>query len=204
MKFIIAIKACRLSRDFALREAQRQTWIQHSSIPVKWFVGNGSKQVEENVIQLDCGDRYEDLISKTRAMASWIVNETDCDYAVFTDTDTFICVDKLLSSEFEQHDYVGWTRGRTYAQGGCYILSRKAMNVLIADTEPTPETIWEDFHVGTVLARHGIYPSHDERYLVGPADVHRDTPTKTNAIISLHKLTTPQAMNKVYTKWLNS
>jgi hypothetical protein len=205
MKIAILIKACKTSRDAALRKKQRETWVgKWSSLcPIFWFVGNGDAQVsEESVIHVDCGDRYEDLIAKTRAMVRWAI-EQDYDYCFFTDTDTFVAVEKLLKSGYEQHDYIGWCRGRDYAQGGSgYWLSRKAMEALVADTTPTPETIWEDLHVGTVLARHGIVPHHDERYLVGPANVHQDTPTPSNQIITLHKLTV-ETMERTWQRWKN-
>jgi galactosyltransferase len=199
MKVCIAIKACRTRRDCALRSKQRESWATQSSIPVLWFVGNG-ETVTDDVIHLDCDDTYNKLIDKTRAMVKYVL-DNDYDYAFFTDTDTFICVDKLLASGFEAHDYIGWCRGRDYAQGGSgYWLSRKAMTALIDDTTPTTHTIWEDMHVGHVLARHGITPHHDERYLVGPANVHMDWPTKGNAIITLHKLTV-ETMEKVWQRY---
>jgi hypothetical protein len=201
MRILIAIKACRKSRDFALRAKQRSSWVPFSTVDVKWFVGRGDP-VADDVVSLDCLDTYEGLIEKTRAIVKYAL-DNDYEYAFLTDTDTFVCVDKLLASGFEQHDYIGWCRGRTYAQGGSgYWLSRKAMEVLTADTTPTPETIWEDLHVGTVLERHGILPHHDARYLVGPANVHEDWPTKGNAIITLHKLTF-ETMERVYQRWNN-
>lgn len=201
MRILIAIKACRTRRDFALRSKQRETWAKHSTIPVIWFVGNG-EPVTDDVTALDCGDTYDDLIAKTRAIVKYALDNA-YDYIFCTDTDTFVCVDKLLASDFTQHDYIGWCRGRTYNQGGSgYWLSRRAMTVLVEDTTPTPETVWEDLHVGTVLGRHGITPHHDERYLVGPANVHQDWPTKANAIITLHKLTF-ETMTKVYDRWNN-
>jgi hypothetical protein len=166
---------------------------------VFWFVGNG-EPVTDDVIHLDCDDSYIKLIDKTRCMVKYILDH-DYDYGFFTDTDTFVCVDKLLASAFTEHDYIGWCHGRDYCQGGSgYWLSNKAMRVLVEDNEPTPTTVWEDLHVGTVLARHGILPTNDERYLVGPANVHQDWPTKGNDIITLHKLTV-ETMEKVWQRY---
>ena len=175
-KILLALESCGKYRQ--RRDAQRKTWLKFmpDGLQYRFFIGmqDGAKitipQTDEaDVTTLPCPDNYEELILKTRAMVCWAL-EKNFDFVFKTDDDTYVDATKLLASDFEGHEYSGWSRQRDYAQGGSgYWLGRRAMELLSRDFVPTPETRAEDAHVGKVLARYGIYPVHDGRYLVGPA-----------------------------------
>ena len=206
LKILLAVETC--AKYHSRRVAQRRTWLKHlpDGLDWKYFVGKTEQLVNEpDIVRLYCGDGYNDLIQKTRMVIRWAV-QGGYDYLFKTDDDTYVDATKLLASGFEQHDYVGWSRQRTYAQGGSgYWLSRKAMLKITHDTDPTPETLAEDQHIGAVLARHEIYPVHDGRYLVGPSPKWDGWPTRSarNDIITLHKLM-PLTMDEAHAHWLST
>jgi hypothetical protein len=72
---------------------------------------------QDDEIILSCPDDYFHLPYKVRAMHRWALTQ-DFDYVYKADTDTYVDVDRLMSSGFEQHDFVGWKPGPNVAGGG--------------------------------------------------------------------------------------
>ena len=204
-KILLALESCH--RYHERRAAQRNTWLRFlpEGLEHRYFVGRGEQSVhiEPDLVQLDCDDSYEQLIFKTRSMLCWAI-ENDFDFVFKTDDDTYVDAAKLLASDFERYEYSGWSRQRDYAQGGSgYWLGRRAMELVSHDFVPTPDTLAEDTHVGHVLARYGIYPVHDGRYLVGPAPAPEGWPTRSDRCktITLHRMI-PMLMHQVHEYWL--
>ncbi len=177
MKLLIAIESC-LAHQERVR-AQFDTWVKDVCPPFDVMVFDGP--------MLGVPDDYGHLPEKTKAICQWAL-ERNYDFLFKTDTDTYVSIERLLASGFEQHDYSGfvldWIKGYAYASGPHYWLSRKAMKTVVeADwwRHPVPGADgWEDSKVGGVLAAHGILPYHDYRY----APWERVLPS--NEIISCH------------------
>ena len=206
LKVLLAVESC--AKYDKKRAAQRRTWLRHrpDGLDFKYFIGKTDIAVSEpDLVTLWCGDGYNDLIGKTRQVVRWALS-AGYDYLFKTDDDTFVDAVKLLASDFAAYEYVGWCKQRDYAQGGSgYWLSRRAMRLLVFDDQPTPETIAEDQHVGIVLRRHGIYPVHDNRLILGPTPRWQGWPTRSDRCdtITMHKLM-PMIMDECYRHWLEN
>lgn len=182
---LIAIVSCQRYRE--RRDASRRTWLRAVTPEAyAFFMGGETAPVREpcetDCVYLGCGDGYQDLTFKVRAIVRWAL-ERGFSHLFKVDDDTYIDPWKLLASGFEQHDYCGWTRGRRYCHGGAgYWLSRRAMELIATDPEPAPDPA-EDVYIGKLLQAHGVAMVQDKRYLPqGPR------PARADAVITMHKL----------------
>lgn len=197
MKILIAVKSCH--RDIALgfNQIVRDTWGR--DFPVTFFVGRGQSELADDEVMLDCPDEYLDLPAKVRTILAWALWR-GYDFVFLCDTDSYVAVDQLLSSGFEDYDYVGnfngelgkpkavegahyaWTSG-----GDGYWLSRKATEIVATAPEPTD---WAEDKItgqllGPLIASGEIKAKDDKRY----ADFPRNTDPATGdwkVDISLH------------------
>lgn len=190
---LIAIVSCQKYRE--RREASRRTWLRAVTPETyAFFLGGETAPVgepcEPDCVYLGCGDSYQDLTFKVRAIARWAL-ERGFSHLFKVDDDTWIDPWKLLrASGFESHDYVGWTRGRRYCHGGAgYWLSRRAMELIATDPEPAPDPA-EDVYIGKLLQARGVVMEQDRRYLAGrpAAWMAIEPPKPSNAVITLHGL----------------
>jgi hypothetical protein len=165
LKILIAVKTCNAHADKA--NLQRKLWAQCvKDADVKFFLGRGATrdQLSDEVF-LNCGDGYDDLTDKARAVFYWAC-ERGYDYIFYVDDDVYVRVERLLASDFADYDYVGRlsTISGIYASGGPGIwLSRRALEILVR--EPVTDTV-DDRWVGNTLAKNGIRLHHDVRYCV--------------------------------------
>lgn len=156
MNILIAIESCKEHKDRVA--AQRDTWAKGSNIIA--FDGES----------LDVPDDYNSLPQKTQAICRWaFLNEID--YLFKIDTDTYVNVERLLASGFENYDYTGYVLDWLevpYCSGPAYWLSRKAFEIVAnADLSQFRDPSYpnaEDVIVGRILKAAGILPFHDRRY----------------------------------------
>jgi hypothetical protein len=121
-------------------------------------------------------------------MCRWAL-DNDYTHLFKCDDDTFIHVDRLLTSGFEQHKYSGYTTGRTWAQGGAgHWLDRECMELVASSRYKQPQHPSEDVMVGDTLKTVHIYPVHDEHYRTGYGVANCQVPTHNNDVITAHKL----------------
>ena len=166
MKILIAVTCC--CGHEAQAELLRTLWTK--TVPAEvdcfFFYGRGPYIMRRNdEIVLDCGDGYDDLTEKSKAIYAWALAH-DYDYVFDVDDDTYVRVERLLASDFASFDYVGRlsTISGVYASGGPGIwLSRRALEILVR--EPVTDTV-DDRWVGNTLAKNGIRLHHDVRYCV--------------------------------------
>jgi len=114
-------------------QAARETWAkdaQAAGVDVRFFYGAGATREPESdeIFFTDVDDRYNGLIEKVRAMCSYAF-WNGYDYMLKVDIDSYIHVANFLKSEFRDWDYTG----RGWGLG--YVLSRKAMGVVIMETQ---------------------------------------------------------------------
>jgi hypothetical protein len=201
VRVLVGVLSCHQRRNLELRRSQRRTWMQNlpSGMDVLHFVGDGDTSGEAGVVSLHCPDDYNSLIYKTRALIKFAL-ERGYQFLFKTDDDVYLRPDQLMASGFEAYDYSGWARGRMYCQGGSgYWLSSKAMRAVYGDVDSPEsyETLWEDDYIGQVLAKSGILPHHDDRYLVGPQGSYTQI---RKDFVTLHKLM-PKSIDDVHTAW---
>jgi hypothetical protein len=148
-KVLIAVPSCEADRE--LVSACKATWADSVNNPcdIVFFTGE----------ILGVPDSYEDLPIKVQAICKWALDR-NYDFMLKVDSDTFVWVDRILGSGFEQHEYSGYCNPKVaakdnYASGGAgYWLSKRAMQI-VAEASLTSDTC-EDRWVGRVLYDAGI------------------------------------------------
>jgi hypothetical protein len=148
LKVLIAIPTS--AADKELENACRATWAKDTQgVDIVFFDGE----------MLGVPDGYDDLPIKVQAICKWAL-ERDYDFMLKVDSDTFVWIDRIFASGFEQHDYSGWTGGKVapqweYASGGAgYVLSHRAMQI-VGEAQVGADSC-EDRWVGRVLYDAGI------------------------------------------------
>jgi len=139
----------------ARRQAIRATWkkeFERLGIDVKFFLGktNAREPLDDEVF-VDSGDRYHDNSYKLKRMCAYAL-ENGYDYMLRLDDDVYIYPDRILATEWAQHDYAGAPCG-DFLIGAVKFLSRRAMT-LIRDSRVTH---WaDDAWVGCVMRDNRI------------------------------------------------
>jgi Galactosyltransferase len=175
-KLMVAVKSCQADKARGCHEAIRRTWggeLKRLGVETRFFVGADNDnyvKYESDEVSLRCEDTYDELPFKVREICKWGYGKT-ASHIFFTDVDVCVFAKNLLSSDFEDADYVGRfheqkpnlvTRreilGRdrketiercyNWASGYGYFLSRKAMGEV---AQAFPKTFAEDVFVGQVL-----------------------------------------------------
>jgi hypothetical protein len=188
-KIVIAIMSCRKNRETRQRII-RDSWAKLLNDKLWFFFEGGETTLyneQSNILTLDCPDTYQDLALKTKKMIEYVSASLDFDYLVKVDDDTCVIWNNLMSRYLPKRDYIGhaiglkeYTNGIQYAQGGGYILSKRAVNIISEfDFEDGKDSVWwyggqadtvkwiandelkktssvEDLMVGDVLARRGV------------------------------------------------
>ncbi len=142
---------------------------------------------QSDEVMLHVPDDYIHHVYKTREAHRWSV-EKGFDYTFKCDVDTYVDVQRLMSSGFERYDYIGKMGGNPetgfFASGGCgHWLSKKAAKLIL----DSPVTFWaEDGWIGSVMSKNNIGLQNDSRYVDAP-----DFPKKDNDIVAAHLAITP-------------
>jgi hypothetical protein len=131
-------------------------------------------------VVLHIPDGLVHIAYKARAAWQWAFNN-DYDYVFACFCDTYVDVERLMHSGFENHDFIGMTYDENRCpQGGAgYWLSRRCLEAL----STAHVDFWaDDGWAGWTLPKYGIHLHHDPRYGQYPDSV----PTKQNDIITSH------------------
>lgn len=173
-------------------KAIRETWIKDiapfaSYVDYKIFFGNATRnetkqgswksparakaKVKDDEVFLDVPDDYEHLPHKMQAIYKWAL-ANGYDYVYKCDDDTWVYVDRLMRSGFEEYDQLGYSNCsdpnntcNCYVTGGPgYWLSKRALTKVVN----TPVNHWaEDCWVGSALKNTGLLRAGSGNYLPG-------------------------------------
>lgn len=139
-KILIAIITCPKNND--RQQALKQTWLKDIPENVDWAFVQGNHETsfdkDKNQLLLNTLEGYEHLARKTYDLAGFVYQETDYDFLIKIDDDSYVEVQNILRYISEDKpDYAGkrniemsGSDNFSYAQGGFYILSRKALKIL--------------------------------------------------------------------------
>lgn len=196
-------------------EAVRNTWAKDVEafddyVTFKFFFGKGGdRQPGPDEVFLDCPDNYEGLPHKVKAIYQWALAH-GFDYVFKGDDDTYIYVDRLLATDFQDQQYVGYCSDEPtqptatiYASGGSgYWLDKKCMEIII---NSQPNDWAEDRWVGGVLYARGIKAKRDARYLPGFWEHFVDLSKlpDNHSYITMHACT-PAMMEELHSKTVNA
>ncbi len=216
MKILIAILSCSDHLLKGYNQTMRDTWLQDVPLEVNYRFFLGSKLLitpsmedweqspvefkkkaisctdissyrpkQDEIVLLE-SDRYEHNTYKFKAMCGWAF-ENGYDFTFQCLTDTYVAVDRLLSSDFQNFDYSGTANGERTALGGGpgFWMSRdilKAMSTAKVDC-------WTyDAWSGKVAIDNGFSIHHDERY----TNLEQQPPPQpNNDAITSHIANTP-------------
>ncbi len=169
MKTLIAVVHCRTRQMYM--DVIRLTWLP--TVPpdcadVRFFVGRGDHgDYPNDVVQLDCGDGYDSLPEKVRAISKWSL-ENGYEYTLKCDDDVVLLPNKLLASGYENADFSGHRNSSKEEPvppyGFCYWLSKRSLKI-VAEAE-LPRDNYDEGWVRTKLYEHGITLRHDPRYFL--------------------------------------
>jgi len=174
VRLLIAVKSCQRDMADGYHDLIRSTWgadIKHADL--RFFVGGEITDLlrQDDEVRVKVYDDYYSLPYKTQAILDWAVI-SGYDYVFLCDTDTYVDVDKMMTSGFQQYDYYGVNSkqlGRTFGynatdregrdhfieqcwpwmSGGIgFFVSKKAAEFIV---NAVPETWAEDLFCGQVL-----------------------------------------------------
>lgn len=150
---------------------------------------------KEDEILLPVPYDFKHLSFKVREIFRWAL-ERDYDYIFKVDTDTYVDVPRLLTSGFQNSDYIGtpfWKGDQPFASGGAgYWISKKAYSLLVNEPITIP---WDDIWVGDNLRKHNINLTGDTRYNVNMPHNFLNGPRPNNSAITGHLGFSPEPFN---------
>lgn len=197
---LIAVMSCARYPD--RRAAVRGTWMslqRDPNVDVLFFVGLGSSAFEPDVIHLLCHDDWNHLPQKTYAMVLYAL-ERNYTRLIKVDDDTYLRLPDALTV-LGAGDCVGSRRENPphneltpYPQGGCYSLSRRAMQAVVDEPGFFSGTGLEDGAVGKALHCRGIGITHTDRI---KTDYRLGQPAPGNDIVAAHHVS-PAVMRAIH------
>lgn len=191
MRVLIAILSC--ARDRHCHDLIRQTWAKDCPVDCLFFVGSDCDVSRDDEIQLDAPDDWNGMPRKMQEVCRW-ASSRDYDFLFKCDTDSYVCVSRLLSSGFEKYHYSGccgeepnqYPDACFPANGGGYWLSRRAFSFLAEHMNIGLGKHCEDWCVFLSLMKGaGIFVHHDSRYQAN-RPIPRQVPSAANDFILLH------------------
>jgi len=149
---------------------------------------------EDEVVLVNTPDDYGHHAIKTRNKLRWAADK-GYDYVLTGNDDMYVCIDRLVSSNFEQHDFIGRYASDTFLHGGPGImLSRKSINILI--NSPVKTYGGDGFMSQSLGGKVKLTP--DNRYTEW-----EDVPKLDNDKITSHLIVAGSRMYEVYSGLTN-
>jgi len=172
MRILLAVISCNKPEYRAKVQAQRDTWFPLvKGMDLRVFIGEGEAQHPDEVI-LGCGDGYEHLPLKLKAVFKWAL-DNGYDGIWRVDDDVYVRPERLMLGIASGTKYQGRVRGATdpfhpwvYCSGFCYYLNSEAMRLVVSTKNI--DTV-EDRLTGLCMAEAGIEPVHDTRLVITKA-----------------------------------
>lgn len=188
-KTLIAIVSCARDTQNGFNEAIRKTWLDGVSSDYALVLGRDAIPTLPDEVIVDSKDDYLSLPNKTHALLRWAL-ERDYTHIFKCDTDTYVKPARILESDFQAHDYIGFFNGPVgkpnvvyktcyaWASGGSgYWLNKRAAQYIIDNPPdyrakcPVLKIPCEDLWVGQLLGERiykGVFTGlHDTRYWRG-------------------------------------
>ena len=163
----------------ALHSTFQQVVQGHTQQPehIKGISVTGFTPQDDEVVLSNVPDDYMHVTFKDKAILRWAYKEW-YDFIFICDADTYVDVDKLMHSGFENHDYSGFPFGIFGAEGMGYWLSRKCIPLIVDE----PVHVWgADQFIGDVLLKKGVRLHPMWTYREWPL-----VPRKSNDITTCH------------------
>src|SRR5262245_55154921 len=155
----ILIGVCSCHRTADRRRAVRASWMRRlpAGVTATFFVGEGPKSGEPDVVQVSASDDYPGLTRKVHAFLQHAVTRHQFDYLFKCDDDTYVVAERLFDLIQGGPAFVGSSIfAPWFASGGAgYLLSREA--ACFVARSPDPGDGAEDVWIAALL-RAGGFP----------------------------------------------
>ena len=154
-------------------EVQRSNALNRPKVPFDYVP-------KEDEVVVHAPDDIVHIAYKSKAAWKWAL-DNGYDYIFHCFYDTYIDIERLMSSGFEGHYFSGMTYDTNLCPlgGAGYWMNKKCLEIMTT----SHVDFWaEDGWAGWTLQKHGIYLHHDARYRQHVYDV----PTKKNDFITVH------------------
>jgi len=184
------------------RTVQQKTWLQDLGDIPHLFLLSGPNTIKDgHYLYVTSPDQNLPL----KLYLGYHYCYKDYDYIFTCDDDTYVVVDRLLDSGFEDHDYMGTSYtfikgdriGRTHAEGGAgFFLSRHALQKMIPLADYLWNPIASDTMVGDLAAAAKIPLHHHSEFNQGWTMEKRpgELPHPNNTVITSHYMNDEQFM----------
>lgn len=187
------------------RDAQLKTWIKDlKNIPYYFLIGNSSDtQIKSNFIFVNVKDN--DLPNKLYEAYKFCLKNIDFDYIFTCDDDTYVVVDRLLTSGYENHDFMGTLyryeegdrKGLTHAEGGAgFFIGRSALQKMfsINASDLLKTSFASDTFISDLATESGISLTHHNDFNQGWSMEKRpgEIPRPNNSAITSHYMNRKQ------------
>tara|TARA_Y100000034_G_scaffold35064_2_gene43024 strand:- start:8558 stop:11446 length:2889 start_codon:yes stop_codon:yes gene_type:complete len=204
---IILITSCKINDKY--RKALRETWLKDTALPHLFIVGGAeSTHKDDDVLHVQAKDDYNSVPKKQFEAFKYCLQNEQFDHIFICDDDAYVCMDRLLDSDYLMHDYYGggpvrmWDKPYYVLGGPGIFLSRKAVEEIVNNGEenlyaPVAHNVaicnvskedqyWGDRFIGITLNKAGIRPAYDERFVDINLDPLAGKPKQYNNIIAYH------------------
>lgn len=147
---------------------QKSTWMKHAEKDVKVLTLSGSDEFNyiENHLNVVSGEDYSSISFKTLNGFQWISENIEFDYLYRTNTSSYIDIKKLqLFCRSNTSDYLyrgikvsNYFKDQyiSYVSGSDILLSRKAFNLLIENSENWEIDLVDDVSIGKILQKSNV------------------------------------------------
>lgn len=154
MKILILICSCNSEKSLELRQACRDTWLQHNERGIYHLFFVGGDNDELDTLSLDVDDTYEFLPGKVRECYRHVLNNYEFDYVFKCDDDTYIQIERLKTlignADFGGNEFI---LSDKFASGGAgYFLSRSLLETIM--DEEIPDKGAEDLVFSALALKH--------------------------------------------------
>jgi hypothetical protein len=137
---IVLITSCKNNEEH--REALRQTWLKDISLSYLFLIGGAEEtHIENDVLYLKVEDDYNSVPDKQFEAFKYCLKNYQFDNIFICDDDAYVCADRLLDSDYKNHDYYGggpvrmWDRPYYILGGPGICLSKRAVKEIVANGE---------------------------------------------------------------------
>lgn len=149
MRVLVALITCKLPSYSAKRWRCEETWAKH--LPRAW----NFLSVDGDLFET--GDEYDSLSDKVQRTCRF-AEKGDYDWLLKVDDDVWLKPNQLILPDRDYAGHVLFHPDYDFCSGGCYWLSRTALEI-VASASRNRENPWaEDQWVGELLWQEGFRP----------------------------------------------
>jgi hypothetical protein len=214
-RILLAVMSCHSRPEFS--DAIRNTWAPRvQGADIRFFLGRGTNEPKDDEVLLDCEDSYAGIPEKVQSILRWAYDH-GYDFVTKLDDDTVMDPVRFLAL-VGHNDFMGMGKSPDGTEkelqmpyGFCYVLSRRAMKIIMDSPLPQNNIDFETRHrtndeywISWVLHRSGIY-LHVEwscRLWDGILSIYPELTDATVVCVHMHhRMSPPEEVHEMCRIW---